>query len=329
MVSSKRLFQSLIIDGEEREPQSRGGKGILAKLVKPFSELESIDNALSSLGGSVAFYSKALPNHADLMSSANPMSEFIWKFDSLLNSHAFFVWEIGVMDSFLDSCIHDVALSVDQSLGFDQLFNVVKKKLEIQLHEHIVQYLKGRVAHILLAWLDKEKDHLRQLTEATKELDLDQGKKDLGAVKKVQLMLEEYCNAHETARAARSAASLMKSQVNELREAVLKTSLEIVQMEWMHDVSLTPAHNNRVIWQKFIANNDNLYPIILNLSRPKLMEIMQSAVSKIARSVEFLQASERTSITAGQLERAMGWACGGPNSSATGNTSAKSSGIPP
>ena len=55
------------------------------------------------------------------------------------------------MDSFLDSCIHDVALSVDQSLGFDQLFNVVKKKLEIQLHEHIVQYLKGRVAHILLA----------------------------------------------------------------------------------------------------------------------------------------------------------------------------------
>ena len=77
LVSSKRLFQSLIIDDEEREPQSRGGKGILAKLVKPFSELESIDNALSSLGGSVAFYSKALPNHADLMSSANPMSEFI------------------------------------------------------------------------------------------------------------------------------------------------------------------------------------------------------------------------------------------------------------
>ena len=31
----------------------------------------------------------------------------------------------------------------------------------------------------------------------------------------------------------------------------------------------------------------------------------------------------------GQLERATGWACGGPNSSATGNTSTKSSGIPP
>lgn len=330
LVSSKRLFQSLIIDGEEREPQGRGGKGLLAKLVKPFSELESIDKALSSFGGSVAFYSRAIPNPADLMSSAYPMSEYIWKFDSLLNSHTFFVWEIGVMDSFLDSCIHDVTSSVDQSLGFDQLFNVIKKKLEIQLQEHIVQYLKERVAPILLALLDKEKEHLKQLTEATKELAFDQGKKDLGAVKKVQLMLEEYCNAHETASAARSAASLMKRQVNELREAVLKTSLEIVQMEWMHDVSLTSSHNNRVIWQKFIANDDSLYPIILNLNRPKLLESMQSAVSKIARSVEFLQACERTSITAeGQLERAMGWACGGPNSSATGNTSTKSSGIPP
>ncbi|CBI32522.3 unnamed protein product, partial [Vitis vinifera] len=286
-----------------QEEACRGGKGLLAKLVKPFSELESIDKALSSFGGS---------------------------FDSLLNSHTFFVWEIGVMDSFLDSCIHDVTSSVDQSLGFDQLFNVIKKKLEIQLQEHIVQYLKERVAPILLALLDKEKEHLKQLTEATKELAFDQGKKDLGAVKKVQLMLEEYCNAHETASAARSAASLMKRQVNELREAVLKTSLEIVQMEWMHDVSLTSSHNNRVIWQKFIANDDSLYPIILNLNRPKLLESMQSAVSKIARSVEFLQACERTSITAeGQLERAMGWACGGPNSSATGNTSTKSSGIPP
>lgn len=327
LVSTKRLFQSLIIDGEEREPQGRGGKGLLAKLVKPFSELESIDKALSSVGGSVTFHSTTVPNPADLMSSAYPMSEYIWKFDSLLNSQTFFVWEIGVMDSFLDSCIHDVASSVDQSLGFDQLFNVIKKKLEIQLQKYIVLYLKEHVAPILLAWLDREK---QQLTEAAKELVPDQGKKDHSAVKKVRLMLEEYCNAHETEKAARSAASFMKRQVNELQEAVLKTSLEIVQMEWMHDVLLTPSHNSRVIWQKFIANDDNLYPIILNLNRPKLLESLQSAVSKIARSVEFLQACERTSMTAeGQLERAMGWACGGPNSNAIGNTSTKSSGIPP
>ncbi|KAL6958139.1 Serine/threonine-protein kinase smg1, partial [Sarracenia purpurea var. burkii] len=46
--------------------------------------------------------------------------------------------------------------------------------------------------------------------------------------------------------------------------------------------------------------------------------------------MEGLQACERTSATAeGQLERAMGWACGGPTSSAMGSTSARNSGIPP
>lgn len=60
-----------------------------------------------------------------------------------------------------------------------------------------------------------------------------------------------------------------------------------------------------------------------------MRESLQSAVSKIARSMESLQACERTSLAAeGQLERAMGWACGGPNSSAAGNSSSKNSGIP-
>lgn len=142
-------------------------------------------------------------------------------------------------------------------------------------------------------------------------------------------MLEEYCNAHETARAARSAASVMKRQVNELKEALHKTSLEIVQLEWMYD-GLTPSHKSRVTFQKFLSNEDNLYPIILNLSRPNLLEGLQSAITKMARSMDCLQACERNSVVAeGQLERAMGWACGGPNSSTTGNTSTKTSGIPP
>ncbi|XP_052205886.1 uncharacterized protein LOC127810433 isoform X2 [Diospyros lotus] len=58
-------------------------------------------------------------------------------------------------------------------------------------------------------------------------------------------MLEEYCNAHETVRAAMSAASLMKRQVDELKDALCKTSLKIVQMEWMHDVTPKPFHNVR------------------------------------------------------------------------------------
>ncbi|KAK9287064.1 hypothetical protein L1049_015473 [Liquidambar formosana] len=247
LISSEHHFQSLTSDEEKREPHVLRSKALLAMLVKPFSELESIDKAFSSLCSSVSSFSSGISNLADLMNSGYPISEYIWKFDSFLNGHSFFVWKVGIVDSFLDSCIHDVASSVDQNLGFDQLFNVVKKKLEVQLRQHIGQYLKERVAPTLLACLDKENEHLKQVTEATKELALDQLKKDVGAVRRVQLMLEEYCNAHETARAARSAASLMKRQVNELREALCKTSLEIVQMEWMHDVTLTLSHNNRVI----------------------------------------------------------------------------------
>ncbi|XP_024923755.3 uncharacterized protein LOC107435549 [Ziziphus jujuba] len=329
LVSSEHHFQSVVVDEEERELHTLGSKALLATLVKPFTELESIDRAFF-LGSSFACNSNEISKVEDMMNSGYPISECIWKFGSLLTSHSFFVWKIGVIDSFLDSCIHDVASSVDKNLGFDQLFNVVKRKLERQLQEHIGRYLKERIVPAFLACLDKENEHLKQLTESTKELALDQVKKDGGAVSRVQCMLEEYCNAHETARAARSAASVMKRQVNELREALHKTGLEIVQMEWMHDVTLTPSYDGRVIFHKFLPSDDSLCPVLLNLSRPKLLEAIQSSVSKIARSTECLQACDRTSITAeGQLERAMGWACGGPSSSSTTNTSSKSSGIPP
>lgn len=325
LVSSECQFQSILGAEEVREPQVFGSKALLSTLIKPFSDLESIDKVLSS-GGSAASPSNEFVNLADLMSSGHSISEYIWKFGGLLKSHIFFIWKVCMVDSFLDSCIHDVASFVDQNLGFDQLFNIVKRKLEIQLREHVGCYLKERVAPAFLSWLDKENE---QLSEATKDLSLDQVKKDIGAIRKVQLMLEEYCNAHETARAARSAASVMKRQVNELKEALHKTSLEIVQLEWMYD-GLTPSHKSRVTFQKFLSNEDNLYPIILNLSRPNLLEGLQSAITKMARSMDCLQACERNSVVAeGQLERAMGWACGGPNSSTTGNTSTKTSGIPP
>ncbi|PSS26075.1 Serine/threonine-protein kinase [Actinidia chinensis var. chinensis] len=330
LFSCENHFQSLVSAEQDSESHIARSKALLAALVQPFSELESIDKALASLDGSVTSWSNGISRLEDLMSSGRPISEYIWKFPSLMNNHSFFIWKVGILDSFLDSCIHDTASSVDRNLGFDQLLNIVKKKLEIQLQEHIGQFLKERVGPILLARLDKENEILKQLTETTKEVAFDQAKKDLGAVRRVQLMLEEYCNAHETVRAAMSAASLMKRQVNELKEALRKTILEIVQMEWVHDVNPNPLHNVRLISHNFLANEDNLFPIILSLSRPKLMESIQSSVSKIARSMENLQTCERTSATAeGQLERAMGWACGGPNSGATGSNSSRTSGIPP
>lgn len=328
-VALERQFQSIISSSEEREQHNVGSKRLLSTLVKPFSELEAVDKSLPLFGFSITSHSDQIPDLLDLMRSGNPVSEYIWKFGGLLGSHSFFVWKIVLIDFFLDSCIHDVASSMDQNLGFDQLLNSVKKKLEVQLQEHIGHYLKERVAPAFVGLLDRENEHLKQQSEATRDGTLDQVRKDTGGLKKVQIMLQEYCNAHETARAARSAASLMKRQVNELRDSLRKTSLEIVQMEWMHD-ALIPSHNTRVIFQKFLASDDNSYPIILSLSRAKLLENIQSAVSKIARSIECLQACDQSSATAeGQLERAMGWACGGPNASASGNALAKNSGIPP
>jgi len=327
LVSVNCQFQSLVGVEEERELHILRSKALLASLVKPFLELESIDIVLSSSDGSVAMPTSKFHTLTDLINSGNSISEYVWKVGGLLDNHSFFIWKIGVIDSFLDACIHDVASSVEQNLGFDQSLNFMKKKLEIQLQKHIGHYLKERVAPCLLTCLDKENEYLKQLTESSKELALDQEKKD-GAVKKVLLMLEEYCNAHETARAAKSAASLMKKQVNELKEALRKTALEVVQMEWMHDVSLNPSYNRRIRFEKYLDTDDSLYTIILNLSRSKLLDNVQSAVSKITASMDCLQSCERNSLIAeGQLERAMAWACG--NSSNSGNTSTKNSGIPP
>ncbi|KAG4994057.1 hypothetical protein JHK86_030884 [Glycine max] len=329
LVSVNCQFQSLVGSEEERELHILRSKALLAALFKPFLELESMDNMLSAADGSVALPSSKFHTLADLINSGNSISEYVWKVGDLLDNHSFFIWKIGVIDYFLDACIHDVASSVEQNLGFDQSLNFMKKRLEIQLQKHIGHYLKERIAPSLLTCLDKENEHLKQLTESSKELALDQVKKD-GAAKKVLLMLEEYCNAHETARAAKSAASLMKKQVNELKEALRKTALEVVQMEWMHDVSLNPSYNRRIRFEKYLDTDDSLYTIILNLSRSKLMDNIQSAMSKITTSMDCLQSCERNSLIAeGQLERAMAWACGGPNSSSSGNTSTKNSGIPP
>ena len=141
-------------------------------------------------------------------------------------------------------------------------------------------------------------------------------------------MLEEYSNAHETVRAARSTVSFMKRQVNELTEALGKTILEIVQLEWLHDMSSLYLLKSKV-FSGNILGDDKISPLIINLSRPKLLEKLQSSMSSVARSLECLQACERTSTSAeGQLERAMAWACAGSTAVGTGTSSVKTSGIP-
>ncbi|KAK3412470.1 hypothetical protein EUGRSUZ_I01219 [Eucalyptus grandis] len=328
--SCQRHYQSLMNAEEEIDSLALRGKALLSTLVNPFLELESLDKVLSSDGASSLHAGIRDPNLAERISSGQVLSEKVWKFGGSVKKNAFFIWKVCVLDSFLDVCTHEVASSMDQRLGFDQLVNAARKKLVLRLEKHISHYLRDRMLPIFRAWLEKTNDHSKQLNGSGKELVFEQSHKDLGAVKKVQLMLEEYCNAHETARAARSAASLMKRQVHELKENVKKDCIEIVQMEWMHDVLLTPSPNSRITLHKLLASGDNLQQIILNLNRQRLLEVMQSAVSRIARTIEGLQTVERTSLAAeGQLERAMGWACGGSSSSLAGNSSSKISKIPP
>ncbi|PHT65309.1 hypothetical protein T459_29734 [Capsicum annuum] len=141
-------------------------------------------------------------------------------------------------------------------------------------------------------------------------------------------MLEEYCNSYETVRAAKSAASRMKRQVSELKEALLKTSLEIIQIEWMHDINANILPKRRLISHKYLSSDARFLPVLL-ISRRQLLENFQSSIAKISKALEGLQTCDRTSVTAGgQLERAMSWACGGASSTSGGNTSVRNPGIP-
>ncbi|KAL0422691.1 UNVERIFIED_CONTAM: Serine/threonine-protein kinase SMG1 [Sesamum latifolium] len=323
-------LRSLITAEPEKEPHVSRRKVLLAALVEPFSELESVDKALMSSVGPISCSSSGTPYLVDSINSGSSISEYLWKLPGLLHTRAFFIWKVSMVDLLLESCMHDVAASFDQNLGFDLLVDVVKKKIRSQFQEHIRKYLKDRVGSFYLTRLDTEIETLRQRAESSKNLATDHIQIDVGAVRRVQLMLEEYCNAHETFRAARTAASVMKRQVNELKDALLQTSLEIAQMEWMYNISSRPLENTRLICQKFLANNDDLLPVVLNANRPKLLESIRSSVANIARLLECLKSFEGASTTAeGQLERAMSWACGGPSSGSVGNVQARNSGIPP
>ncbi|KAH9620587.1 hypothetical protein KSS87_005701 [Heliosperma pusillum] len=327
LVSLKQRFLSLLGSEEERVAHGFRSKALLSTLGKPFSMLESLDMTIFESYGATSCQ-KNFVRLANFLSSGCQMSEYIWKFKGLLDGQEFFAWKVAVMDSVLDVTIHDVSSCLDQNLGMDQLVEAIKKKLVVQLQGVTSQYIKERIALTFFHCLTKETENLKKSFESLCEPGYE-SLKDSTAVKRVRVMLEEYCDTHETVRAARSAASLMKRQVIELKEAIRKTTHEIIQMEWMHDSTLVPSQDSKIIAHKFLDTDDEMYHFVLNLSRPNFLERLRSAVSKIVSSIDCLQSSERTSSTAeGQLERAMNWACGGPNSSMSCNASYKSSGIP-
>lgn len=323
LVSLEHHFLSLL--GPEEEGTYRSN-ALLSTLDSPFSGLESLGKALLSYSGSISCQND-ISKLANLLSSGCQMSEYIWKFKGSLNDLDFFAWKVAVMDFILDLTINDVSSSIDHNLGMDQLVDSIKKKLVAQLRIVMSLYIKERIAPALVSCLDKEAENLKQQMEGF--TGFVRPKKDLSCENRVKAMLQEYCCAHETVREARAAASLLRRQVNELKEATKRTSLEIIQMEWMNNMTLIPSHDNKIIGHRFLGSDDKMYPLVLDINRSNLLENIQSAVSKIATSIECLQSCEMNSITAeGQLERAMNWACGGPNTGITGSSSYKSAGIP-
>ncbi|KAM3294171.1 hypothetical protein ACQJBY_037207 [Aegilops geniculata] len=322
LLSSEKYFSSLLSADQENEFHFRS-KALLS-ITKPFADLESLDHMLSSRGAFPSHFSGPVSNLREVLAASSSLSDVMWPLSGLLKDHAFFVWKLGLLDSILDLCMHEISSSVEHSCTTNQLYITLKKKLAIHVENQVGQYILKRIAPALILHLDKEICDL---------LETSQGRRESGqptaAVGRVALMLEEYCNAHETARAARTAVSLKQRQLNDLTEALRKIILEIVQVEWLHDFSSPHAQKAKIFSQN-ILGDDKFMSVLLNLSRRNLLDKIQSSMSLITRSIECLQACESTSVSAeGQLERAMGWACAGPNTSGPGGSTAKGSGIPP
>lgn len=326
LLSSKQYFSSLVNVDQESEFHLRRSKALLSILTKPLADLEALDHMLSACGLFPYHVDGPISNLTDVLSSGSSLSDVLWPFAGLLKDHCFFVWKLSLLDSILDLCMHEISSSVEHSFTTNQLYTALKTKLTNHVEKQVYRYIMERIAPAFILQLDKEISDLLQLSQGRRESG--QPKRDSAAVGRIAVMLEEYCNAHETARAARTAVSLMQRQSNDLTEALRKIVLEIIQVEWLHDLSSPHAQKSKVLSQN-ILSDDKFISVLLNISRGNLLDKIQSSVSLVTRSIECLQACENTSVSAeGQLERAMGWACAGPNTSGAGSSTTKASGIP-
>ncbi|EPS70294.1 hypothetical protein M569_04464, partial [Genlisea aurea] len=328
LVDAELQLQSIITAEHDSEPHLLRRKEILASLFEPFSDLEVVDKALISSSGIV--FSSSAGDTFDSLNPGNSILENVWSLPGLESSQAFFIWKVFLVDLLLNSCVQDVQITSDLNSGHDILSDVSKDKLRKQFLEHICWYVKDRVAPVFLTMLDSEIEILSRKTESIINPTSCQIKMDLGAIRRLHLMLEEYCDVHQTIRATRTAASFMRKQIDELKEVCLKTSLEIAKAEWMHNITSRPPEVSKLISCEFLPDDGSLLQVILNTNRSEVLENMRLSISQIARSLECLQSCEGNSAAAeGQLQRALIWACGDPNSTHGGNAQANNSRIPP
>ncbi|KAJ7561858.1 hypothetical protein O6H91_03G044300 [Diphasiastrum complanatum] len=320
-------FQSLVTIDREGESQVMRGKVLLAAFSRIFSGLESLDQVLSTFGSGI--YSSN-EGHIDAATTGFLGLESVWKAANILQEKTFFAWKVGIIDVLLDSCIHD-ASTIDLNFSFEQLLIHQKKKIEAQLQSFLDQYLRERVASVLFELLSKDKMVIKSLTIQNSENDLQPLKKEGEAVKRALRILNEYCDVHETVRAAKAAASSMKVQADEVMQALQNAQLEAAQMEWLHDSVLSRIQPRiQLLGLPSSMVGDKAALNIAWWNRKQLLESLQSAITAITRATEGLQGCDAASVAAEeQLDRAMAWACAGPSAGGSvGSNATRGNGIP-
>ncbi|XP_024528271.1 serine/threonine-protein kinase SMG1 [Selaginella moellendorffii] len=284
LASADQRFEALVALDRDDLHLMRG-KVLLAAFAKLFSGLESLDAAL-----------RRVPV-AKTMQVESPGLEYIWRASNVLQKKTFFVWKVYVMDILLDSCVRDA--SNDLSLSLDQVISQHKRRLEAQLQGVLDLYLRERVSPAFLDIILKE-------ATISSFADNSDSSREGEAAKKAVKLLREYCDVHETVRAAKSAAFALKIQADEAKQSLQNAQIEIAQMEWLHETVLLP----RV---QFVAMPSGPYPekstSIRWWSRKQILDNIRNSIAAISRATEGLQKAERASVSAEeQLERTMAWA---------------------
>jgi serine/threonine-protein kinase SMG1 len=100
--SSKQHLSTLLDPDHDSEFHLRRSTALLSCLAKPFVDLESLDNMLSSRGSFPSHMDQPISNLKELLSLGFPLSDVVWPSAGLLKDNAFFVWKVSFLDSVLD-----------------------------------------------------------------------------------------------------------------------------------------------------------------------------------------------------------------------------------
>ncbi|KAL2631959.1 hypothetical protein R1flu_016645 [Riccia fluitans] len=323
LIAAEQRFNSLVVLDPEGDLHILRGKVLLAAFARLFAGLEPLDQVLSVYRNE----NVETGEEADLLNGGYPGLKSVRKSSTATGDKIFFVWKLRVMDTLLSSCIRDASSSEDMSMGLDQILNLYKKRLEIQLHHLLDQYLRERLGPVILNCVSRQKQLLNPLGSDGGD-EGQQVKREEELVRRALRLIHEYCDAHEAVRATNSAVLVLKARVEDIRQALLKAHMEAAQMEWLHDTVLgrSTAPKNR----SSLLGEQTGVAVLAWWSRREVLDSLQSSVSAITRANETLQACEVAGLSAEeQLDRAMAWACAGPSTSnALTSSSSRSLGIP-